>query len=158
MRRACLVLSALLVALGLASCAPVAHASHAAPATLLGLVNAERAAAGMPPLQACAALDRAAEAHTADMAAHRRMSHTGSDGSSFVDRANRAGYRGWNALGENVAAGYSSVWTVIDAWMRSPGHRANILSRSYTHFGRGYVVAGNGTAYWTQDFGRGGTC
>ncbi len=158
MRRAGFVLLALLVVFGLASCTPVVRASGGPPVTLLGLVNAQRAAAGVPPLQPCAALDRAAEAHSRDQAAHHRMSHTGSDGSSFVTRAERAGYRGWSALGENVAYGYPTVTTVMDAWMRSSGHRANILNRAYTHFGRGYVVSSNGIAYWTQDFGRGGTC
>jgi uncharacterized protein YkwD len=161
MRRVCLVLLAPVVALALASCTP--PVSGGAPGfapggSLLASVNAQRAAAGVPPLAACPALDRAAQAHSQDQAAHRQMSHVGSDGSSYLDRAARAGYRGWNALGENVAAGYPTVPSVMDGWMHSSGHRENILSRSYTHLGQGYALSSNGTAYWTEDFGRGGTC
>ena len=64
----------------------------------------------------------------------------------------------WSNLGENVAYGYGSVAAVMSAWMNSSGHRANILSSSFAHVGVGRADASNGTPYWTQDFGRGGTC
>jgi uncharacterized protein YkwD len=149
------------VAFAMPACTPVARGGPVGWGVLdpmLARVNAERAAVGAAPLTRCAALDRAAQAHTADQAAHNQMSHIGSDGSTLADRAARAGYRGWTALGENVAYGYPNVASVMAAWMNSPGHRANILSRNYTHFGAGYAVGSNGAAYWTQDFGRGGTC
>jgi uncharacterized protein YkwD len=161
MRRVSLVLLAPVVALALASCTPPISGGTPAAApggSLLTRVNAERAAAGVPALSACPALDRAAGAHSSDQAAHQQMSHVGSDGSTYVDRATRAGYRGWNALGENVAVGYSTVGSVMDGWMHSPGHRANVLNRAYAHFGSGYALSSNGTAYWTEDFGRAGTC
>ena len=86
------------------------------------------------------------------------MSHTGSDGSDMVARAENAGYRNWTAVGENVAYGYDSETAVLTGWMNSPGHRANILNPAYTHVGSASAVGGSGTRYWSQDFGRGGTC
>ena len=55
----------------------------------------------------------------------------------------------FRSAGENIAKGYASPQTVVNAWMNSPGHRANILNASYTHIGVGYVSAGN---HWTQMF------
>lgn len=125
---------------------------------MLNDVNAFRAAHGIPALSECAALDRAAQGHSDDQAAHDTMSHTGSNGSDLGTRANQAGYVGWGALGENVAYGYTAVNTVMVGWMNSTGHRENILSRSYEHVGFGLATSASGTRYWSQDFGAGGTC
>lgn len=125
---------------------------------MLAEINAERARVGAAPLTLCATLGTAAQAHSADQAAARTMTHTGSDGSTLGTRAERAGYRGWNGLGENVAYGYTSVEAVMSGWMASPGHKANLLNTAYTHVGVGRASASNGVDYWTQDFGRGGTC
>ena len=91
----------------------------------------------------------AAQAHSADWAAHGTMSHTGSDGSSPGDRLTRAGYL-WSAYGENVAYGYATAEQVMAGWMASPGHRANILTCSFKEIGVGFAQPGS---YWTQDFG-----
>lgn len=124
---------------------------------MLQRINSERANAGVGALSTCGNLRTAAAAHSADQAAHTTMTHTGSDGSTMVQRAERAGYLHWTNLGENVAYGYGSVDGVMVGWMSSPGHRANILSGDYTHLGVGR--AGNGGVdYWTQVFGRNGTC
>jgi uncharacterized protein YkwD len=77
------------------------------------------------------------------------MSHTGSDGSSPGDRITRAGYT-WSAYGENVAYGYATPEQVMNGWMNSPGHRANILNCSFKEIGVGLAQPGS---YWTQDFG-----
>ncbi|MFN8052179.1 MAG: CAP domain-containing protein [Acidimicrobiales bacterium] len=140
--------------------APVAPAAPATSwyADMLGSVNAQRAAAGAPALRLCPTLIWAAQGHTADQAAHDDMTHTGSDGSNIGVRADRAGYSGWTALGENVAYGYTSIDGVMTGWMNSSGHRANILNASYTDVGFGQAVAADGTVYWTQDFGRSGHC
>ena len=55
----------------------------------------------------------------------------------------------YRAAGENIAMGYSTPEAVINAWMNSSGHRANILNANYTTIGVGYVADGN---YWTQEF------
>lgn len=124
---------------------------------MVASINAERAAAGHAPLTRCATLDVAAQRHSEDQAARSTMTHTGSDGSGIGDRATSAGYRGWTALAENVAAGQSDVPSVMSAWMASSGHRTNILG-GYAHVGVGLARSANGTPYWTQDFGTGGDC
>ncbi|MFJ9820347.1 CAP domain-containing protein [Streptomyces sp. NPDC101151] len=119
------------------------------------LTNAERAKAGCPALKVRPALHKAAQRHSKDMAKHDFVGHSGSDGSTMVDRAEAAGYTGWNALAENVAAGQTTAADVVKSWMKSPGHRANILNCSLEHMGVGYVKKSGSThgTYWTQDFG-----
>jgi uncharacterized protein YkwD len=164
-RRSTLVIALVaLLAFG-AACAPRSSGGGsggggASPAsvTLLGLVNAQRAAAGLPGLIWCPPLERSAQGHANDQAIHSAMTHIGSDGTDLAYRVARAGYFGWSAVGENIAANWPSGETVMAAWMASPGHRANILSPSYTYFGAGVGWSPNGTTYWTQDFGRGGGC
>jgi uncharacterized protein YkwD len=90
------------------------------------------------------------------MAAMGTMTHVGSDGSILADRLTRSGYlpgSGTWAIGENVARGYTSVSGVVSAWMASPSHRTNILNPKFVHAG-----LGRSGSYWTNDFGRGGTC
>lgn len=120
---------------------------------MLRLINAERKKAGVGPLCLNAKLNASAQAHTADQARRRDMSHTGGDGSSVGQRTSRSGYR-WTSVGENVAAGYRTIAQVMNGWMTSPGHRSNLLSRGYKHVGLGRVAAG-GSPYWTQVFGSG---
>ncbi|OLZ67545.1 hypothetical protein AV521_24650 [Streptomyces sp. IMTB 2501] len=127
---------------------PTATASGVV-ARILQLVNAERAKVGCQELTLNSALANAAQAHSADMAAHQNMSHTGSDGSSPGDRITRAGFD-WSAYGENVAYGYATADQVMAGWMSSPGHRANILNCSFKQIGVGLAQPGS---YWTQDFG-----
>ncbi|MGW1652640.1 CAP domain-containing protein [Streptomyces atratus] len=127
---------------------PAAPASGAA-ARILTLVNSERSKAGCSPLTVNAKLTKAAQDHSADMASHRNMSHTGSDGSAPGDRITRAGYR-WSAYGENVAYGYTTPESVMAGWMDSPGHKRNILDCSFKEIGVGLAQPGS---YWTQDFG-----
>ncbi|MFJ8015193.1 CAP domain-containing protein [Streptomyces sp. NPDC096339] len=126
-----------------------APAPSGATAQVLALVNQERAAAGCPALTLNSKLTQAAQAHSADMAAHSNMSHTGSDGSDPGTRITRAGYA-WSSYGENVAYGYSTPAQVMDGWMNSPGHRANILNCSFKEIGIGLAQP---NSYWTQDFG-----
>jgi uncharacterized protein YkwD len=138
--------------------APATSATPAWVEEMLARINAERAAVGAAPVQLCANLMEAAQAHSQDQAARSVMSHTGSDGSTMVQRAERAGYVRWTALAENVAAGYTSVTSVMSGWMGSTGHRTNLLSTSYQHVGLGRAASGSGALYWTQDFGRSGSC
>ncbi|MGI9577248.1 MAG: CAP domain-containing protein [Microthrixaceae bacterium] len=124
---------------------------------MLASLNAERAAVGVAPLAACGSLNQAAQAHSADQAAHNKMSHTGSNGSTPWARMHQAGYY-YNAAAENVAAGQRSVTSVMSAWMNSSGHRSNIRNSAYAHVGVGLAYSAGGTPYWTQKFGRGGAC
>ncbi|MGW0839696.1 CAP domain-containing protein [Streptomyces sp. NPDC002787] len=118
-------------------------------ARVLALVNAERQKAGCAPVTENAKLTKAAQNHSQDMADHQNMSHTGSDGSSMTDRLARVGYA-YRSAGENVAAGYGTADSVMDGWMNSPGHRANILNCGFKEIGIGLAQPGN---YWTQNFG-----
>ena len=80
-----------------------------------------------------------------------KFSHVGVGGSSFVTRAKAAGYN--SALSENIAWGYRSGAAVVNAWMHSPGHRANIVNCKAKAVGVGAAYSANGTPYFTQDFG-----
>ncbi|MFC0005846.1 CAP domain-containing protein [Micromonospora siamensis] len=116
---------------------------------VVDLVNQERAKAGCKALSVDSKLNLAAQRHSQDQADHQNMSHDGSDGSDAGDRLDRAGYA-WRSYGENVAWNQQTPAAVMDAWMNSPGHRANILNCSFTEIGVG-VARSNGP-YWTQDF------
>ncbi|MEV0808591.1 CAP domain-containing protein [Micromonospora sp. NPDC050200] len=116
---------------------------------VVDLVNAERAKAGCGKVGVDDKLMLAAQRHSQDQADHQNMSHTGSDGSDAGDRIDRVGYT-WRTYGENVAWNQKTPAAVMDAWMNSPGHRANILNCAFTEIGVG-VASSNGP-YWTQVF------
>lgn len=118
-----------------------------ARADILWLVNQARSATGAGPLQENARLDQAAQVHTQMMADTHTLTHDG-----WATEIRGAGYTG-GMLGQNIAYGYQSAAAVMDGWMHSAGHKANILSPSYRDIGIGCVDAG--TVWWTQDFGGG---
>lgn len=120
-------------------------------AQVLALVNKERAAAGCGPVTANDRLTQAADDYSDVMADSGVMSHTGPDGSTMTSRVEAAGYA-WSNLGENIAQGQPDAASVMDAWMNSPGHRANILNCSFEELGVG-VHLGDGGPWWTQNFG-----
>jgi len=121
---------------------------------MLQRINGQRAAAGIGPLRMCATLTDEAQNYAVENANRGYISHTGASGSTLTGRAAWFGYRGWTALGENLARGQSSVAQAVSAWMASPGHRANIMNPSYTDVGFGL---GPGPT-WVQEFGRSGRC
>lgn len=134
-------------------------------ADMLAAVNARRRAGAScgaegnfppaPDLAWNAALTQAAAGHSDDMVAHNFFSHTGSDGSTLGSRVTAAGYP-WSAVGENIAAGQASVAEVVDGWMKSDGHCANLMNAAYRDIGAACVAGNAGTTYrtyWTQDFG-----
>jgi uncharacterized protein YkwD len=118
---------------------------------VLTIVNRERAANGCGSVVINSDLAEAARLHSQDQGEHTNMSHTGSDGSDFVERARRAGYT--NPIGENVAMGYATPTAVMDGWMNSSGHRANILNCNAKAMGVGVATGADGRLYWTQVFG-----
>ncbi|MFF6777101.1 sigma-70 family RNA polymerase sigma factor [Streptomyces sp. NPDC012637] len=119
-------------------------------AQVIELANAERAKAGCGPLTEHSLLTRAAQGHSDDMAARDFFDHTNPDGADPGDRVTAAGYR-WSTYGENIAKGQRTPADVMEAWMNSPGHRANILNCSFKEIGIGIHTAGG--PYWTQVFG-----
>ena len=108
-----------------------------------------------PPVALDAALGRAAAVHAQSMAQFGYLEHEGRDGSSPADRASRAGYR-WRSIGENVAMGQTTPEKVVQDWLRSPEHCANIMEPRFTEMGVAFAVntASEGGIYWAQSFGR----
>ncbi|MER5432521.1 CAP domain-containing protein [Streptomyces sp. NPDC002588] len=121
-------------------------------AEVVDLTNRERAGAGLRPLGVDRALTTAAQAHCADMVARAFYSHTSPEGTQPWDRAAAAGSTR-RTIGENIACGQRSAAEVVEGWMNSPGHRANILKPAFTHIGVGYAGGGPSGTYWTQLFG-----
>jgi uncharacterized protein YkwD len=138
---------------------PVVNADY--EQQVLDIVNTERANNGLPPYKRVTALDEAARYHSADMGQDNYFDH------NTYDRVNgnltlicttwqRIATYYTGAMGENIAAGYSTPQDVMNGWMNSSGHRANILSTYNWEIGIGYATASGSTyyRYWTQDFGR----
>ncbi|MET9517083.1 CAP domain-containing protein [Streptomyces sp. NPDC002994] len=121
-----------------------------AEATVVALVNQERATAGCAPVRTDGLLSTLAEDFSQDMAARDFFDHTDPDGATPWDRAEKAGISGLG--GENIARGQADAQAVMDAWMNSEGHRANILNCDFKTLGVG-VHMGPGGPWWTQNFG-----
>lgn len=113
-------------------------------------MNEERGKVGCSPVTASASLASLAQGFSDDMAARGFFDHTDPDGKTPWDRADAAGVPGLG--GENIARGQADAQAVMDAWMNSDGHRANILNCDYKTLGVG-VHYGAGGPWWTQDFG-----
>jgi uncharacterized protein YkwD len=138
----------------------VAQTSPAPPdragavARVLTLTNTERDKAGLAPLALSDQLQTAAQAYTVVLASSDCFAHTCGPMPNFADRDAAAGYEGWWSIGENLAGGYPTPEEVVAGWMASPGHRANILSVTFTEIGIG-VTRGGGRfgTYWAEEFG-----
>jgi uncharacterized protein YkwD len=134
-------------------------------AAVICLHNAERAQRGIAPLKENRRLDRSARAHSVEMVQERYFAHASASGTSFAGRIVRAGYTRWSTdwtLGENLAWGTGSLDTpraVETAWMRSSGHRSNLLDADFRDVGVGvsfgvpFGDAGRDGATYTVDFG-----
>ncbi|NCB63964.1 MAG: CAP domain-containing protein, partial [Clostridia bacterium] len=116
---------------------------------ILTLVNAARAQNGLSPLTLNTQMTEAANVRAKETVS--QFSHTRPDGSSFSTALTQAGVS-FRAYGENIAWGQRSAEAVMDTWMNSSGHRANILSSSYSRLGVGVYRDANGTPYWVQLF------
>ncbi len=128
---------------------------------LVERVNDHRASIGRPPLKSVPQLDQSARYHVRDMRDDAYFSHDTYDRVNgqtvkvcdWDQRINNY-YTGWLWLGENIAAGYTSPASVMNAWLNSSGHRSNIESTDAWEIGIGYDAGGYYGHYWTQDFGR----
>jgi uncharacterized protein YkwD len=121
---------------------------------VLCLINEQRTAHGLPRLTPSAKLDRSAQGWTDSMVDSDEFTH----GDAFMDRISATGFD-WTTVGENIATGYETPASVVRAWMRSPGHCANILDPAYREVGTGVSArriprASTELGTWTQDFGR----
>ena len=126
----------------------VSQAVRAYEQEVVRLVNAQRAQNGLKPLAENWELSRVARYKSADMAGKRYFSHESPTYGSPYQMMRSFGIS-FRSAGENIAYGQRPPAAVVGAWMNSSGHRANILSSSYTQIGVGYHEAGN---YWTQMF------
>ena len=117
---------------------------------VLQLVNAERAKAGLSALTYNTKLAQVAEVKAEDMMKNNYFSHTSPTYGSPFEMMNQFGIQYSNA-GENIAMGQQTPESVMNGWMNSSGHRANILSMQFEQIGVGYVKNGN-TTYWVQMF------
>ncbi|MBQ9120807.1 MAG: SafA/ExsA family spore coat assembly protein [Clostridia bacterium] len=112
------------------------------------LVNEIRVQNGLKPLAYNWELSRVARYKSQDMKDNRYFSHTSPVYGSPFQMMKNFGIT-YRSAGENIARGQASPQAVVNAWMNSSGHRANILNASFTEIGVGYVAGGN---YWTQMF------
>jgi uncharacterized YkwD family protein len=115
---------------------------------VIELTNRERARAGLPALKLDAQLSSVAQKKSEDMQQNHYFSHTSPTYGSPFDMMRDFGVT-YKTAGENIAQGQRTPQEVVTAWMNSPGHRANILNRQFTHIGVGFEQAGN---HWTQMF------
>jgi uncharacterized protein YkwD len=130
----------------------IAAASRAEMRTaVVCLVNRQRTERGLPRLSSSGRLNRSAQGWTNEMVSHRDFSH----GADFASRISAVGFD-WSTVGENIAGGFRTPASVVDAWMASTGHCQNILNPVYKNVGTGLsggasISGASGT--WTEDFG-----
>lgn len=116
---------------------------------VLRLINEARSAAGVAPLYDNALLAQAAQSHSEDMAAVGTLTHVGSDGSQFWERANRSGYAMTNGAQNVLARADLSAANVVSQWSQSEANRTNLLNAAYQEAGFGYARSAAGTYYFT---------
>ncbi len=135
------------------NCGPGANL-RADAGRVVQLINLERQADGLRPLEYSRKLAEAARRHALDMAGHDICSHMLSDGKTFYENIFACGYPS-SVVGENLAAGFASPEVTFEAMFSSPEHRANILNSRFTQTGVGKAVntAGGYRCFWVQDFG-----
>ncbi len=124
---------------------------EAVRSALFALHNQARVDEKLPTLEISSKLQAAAQKHAEEMAERRKMTHTGVDGSTVLERVQRQGYR-LKRCGENIAYGHYSPERVMVGWLDSRPHRKNILG-GFNQIGVGYATAKNGTPYWCVNFG-----
>ena len=118
---------------------------------VVNLVNKERSAEGLSSLSTDAQLAKLAQLKAEDMAKLGYFSHTSPTYGSAFDMMKTYGVS-YKTAGENIAKGQKTAESVMEGWMNSSGHRANILKSDYTKIGVGYAKSVDGTTYWVQIF------
>ena len=122
---------------------------------LVEATNRARAEYGLAPLWVNDTLMNSAATHARDMATRNYFSHWTPEGWDAATRIYGWGYRRGAGIGENIAAGQSSPWDVVQSWLASPGHRANLLNPAFHSLGVGhyYQQGSNYTNYWVGHYG-----
>lgn len=121
---------------------------------IFDLINAERRHQGLPALEYNSQLDRMAQVQAANMAFFQKMAHVIPEAKlpTLADRARSVGYP-YRQIAENVALGYPTAEAVVDGWMNSRGHRANIMDRGLVETGIAVRRSKDGALYYCQVFG-----
>ncbi len=115
---------------------------------LFEIINAERKKLGIPELIMDQTLSDIALSHSTDMAKRDYIDHTDPDGVGPFDRIDKASVS-YVAAAENIASGFATAQKVLDSWLKSPKHSANILNAEFTKIGVGYYAGGTNGTYWT---------
>ena len=144
------VLMLSLVTIGLSATVSIVHADAGSQRQILTAVNSIRAHYRLPKLQFHPSLQRAAAEQARLMAQSGKMAHKVGHRHGFRSRLRRVGYRGLAA--ENIARGQQSLGHVLSSWMKSPGHRRNLLHPRMRYFGLAANKSG-GRSYWAMVFG-----
>ncbi len=129
----------------------IAGSVEAKEQAVLNLVNKERKASGLKELTLSTKLTSLAEMKSEDMAKNNYFSHTSPTYGTPFEMMQKYGVS-YRSAGENIAAGQKTAQEVMNSWMNSSGHRANILNPSFTEIGIGYYAGGSYRTYWTQEF------
>jgi uncharacterized protein YkwD len=134
---------------------PTSGSFGATEARIFDLINEQRRNYGLPPLVFNAQLDAMAKIQSTQMAEFQRMAHVipDADFPTLSDRARHVGYP-FGEIAENVALGYPNAESVVEGWMSSKGHRANILARDVVETGIAIARSKSGGLYYCQVFGR----
>lgn len=134
-----------------AAAAPASANIGAYEQQVADLVNKERAAAGLPALKVNTQLAGVAEKKAEDLRDKNYFDHNSPTYGSPFDMMKQFGIK-YSTAGENIAKGQKTPSDVMNGWMNSPGHKANIMNANYTEIGVGYVTDSNGGTYWVQMF------
>lgn len=125
--------------------------SRAYEKEVIRLVNVEREKVDLKPLTENSSLSTVARYKSQDMINNSYFAHNSPTYGSPFDMMKHFGIS-YRTAGENIAAGQRTPESVVTAWMNSPGHKANILHKSFTQIGVGFIKDKNGYSYWTQMF------
>lgn len=129
----------------------LASSMQAVEQEVVRLVNIERKKAGLKPLIGDSQISSVARKKSQDMCDNNYFDHQSPTYGSPFDMLKKFGIS-YHTAGENIAAGQTTAAKVMDSWMNSPGHRANILNPNFTRIGVGFVKGGSYATYWTQQF------
>ena len=132
-------------------CVALGEPSSAIHQAMFESLNQYRRENGLPPLIYSTRLEAAAESHLRDLWQRNFFSHTNPDGKGPGARAVAAGFC-HQYVGENLAAGQTTVENAMQAWKNSPGHNANMLEPLYVYVGVSYSIDPSGRRYWAQEF------
>jgi uncharacterized protein YkwD len=117
--------------------------------SVVAAVNQYRADGGLGPVTIDARLTEAAQSHANDLAQRQVLTHTGADGSNAGARISARGY-GWTTWAENAAAGQPTPTDVMNSWINSPGHAANMRNGAMVNIGVAAAQGSNGVTYWVM--------